>query len=332
MSAETREGIIENVFRDVEDGDDLTFAFQGGEPTMAGLSWFEQFAAAISGRNNAVTVHYSLQTNGLLIDEAWCAFLKKNNFLVGLSVDAGARFHDPNRIDAAGEGTWRTVMARKKLLDSFAVEYNILTVLTNDLAGEPERVWRFITNEKIRFIQFIPCLEPVAGEDNSNTAYTLHPARFASFYSRLLSYWKHELEKGSYVSVKFFDDIANYFLKGIPSACGINGHCHSQYVVEADGGVYPCDFYVLDKYRSGDLTRRTLREIFDSPVTQEFLREERKLPPLCGNCPYYQYCGGGCKRMEKVMYWGKTGTLCGYRNFLDKCLEPLLQLVRTYFP
>jgi uncharacterized protein len=332
MSVETMERIIENVYRDVEDGDDLAFAFQGGEPTLAGLPWFEQFVKKAAARNKAAVVHYSLQTNGLLIDEAWCAFLNNNHFLVGLSVDAGARFHDLNRIDAAGEGTWQTVMERKKLLDSFAVEYNILTVLTNDLAGESERAWRFIDNEKIRYIQFIPCLEPIAWDDKSNAAYALRPARFAAFYSRLLHCWKKELEQGNYVSVKFFDDIANYFLKGIPTACGIDGRCHSQYVVEADGGVYPCDFYVVDKYLAGNLSRQTLREIFESPVTREFLREERKRPLICGGCEYYQYCGGGCRRMEKVMYWGTAKTICGYRNFLDKCLEPLLNLVRTYFP
>jgi uncharacterized protein len=120
---------------------------------------------------------------------------------------------------------------------------------------------------------------------------------------------------GNYISIKLFDDAVNFFMKGIASACGIDGRCHAQYVVEADGSVYPCDFYVLDEYNTGKLTEKTLRELFDSQRMQAFLRDERKLPALCLSCPYHKMCGGGCKRMRNTVYFGAASSVCGYQIF-----------------
>ena len=287
------------------------------------------------GQKQKVKINYALQTNGLLIDEAWAEFLGKNCFLTGLSIDANAKLHDSIRVDLKGEGTFETCLKSKAILEKHKANYNILCVLTNELAAEPDKVWRFILREKILYTQFIPCLEGLDGKEVSHFA--LRPYRFASFYTRLYYWWIKGLEKGIYHSIKLFDDTANFFFRRIPSSCGINGHCHTQYVVEADASVYPCDFYVLDKYNVGKLTDHTLRELFDDPVMQAFLREERKLPPLCQSCLYLKYCNGGCKRMNKVMYYGASGTssggpVCGYKMFLDKCLKPLEHTVRRYFP
>jgi uncharacterized protein len=321
-------GIIDNVYRDLEDKDEITFAFQGGEPTLIGLDWFKQFTEYAASRQRDVRIHYALQTNGLLLDDRWGEFLKKNNFLVGLSMDANARLHDQNRLNAGGEGTFGSCLGSKAMLEKHGVEYNVLCVLTDELAGEPDKAWRFILNHRIRFIQFIPCLEGLDGKGKSSFA--LRPARFAGFYSRLYYWWMKELEKGSYISVKFFDDTANYFFRGIPSACGIDGRCHSQYVVEADGSIYPCDFYVLDDYNTGNLTEHTLRELFDTPRMRDFLLQRPPLPGLCLSCPYLGRCNGGCKRMKDVMYYGSG--ICGYRLFLDKCLKALEHTVRKHFP
>jgi uncharacterized protein len=173
-------------------------------------------------------------------------------------------------------------------------------------------------------------------DDEKTSPFALRPARFASFYARLYYWWMKALENGAYYSIKFFDDTANYFFRGAPTSCGINGRCHVQYVVEADASVYPCDFYGLDQYNAGKLTAHTLRELFDNPVTQGFLQEERSLPELCNSCSYIKYCNGGCKRMGNVMYAGvpgspSFGSVCGYKMFLDKCLKPLEHTVGRYF-
>jgi uncharacterized protein len=357
MKGETARRVIDNTFADLAGGDEVTFAFQGGEPTLAGLDWFEDFtghAALAADRAGRVSIHYAFQTNGLLLDSRWAGFFRRRRFLVGLSLDGGRGFHDRNRRDAEGRGTWEAVMEAKRLLDAEGVEYNILCVLTNELAGEPDKVWGFILREQIGYVQFIPCLEGLddapdggggrGGEEAGPGAKAagergLRPPRFAQFYSRLFSLWLKELERGHYVSVKLFDDTANYFFKGIPSSCGIDGRCGVQFVVEADGGVYPCDFYVLDSYRTGNLTGQTLAEIFDSPRARAFLAEGREPDEgqagqgsrFCAGCGYYARCRGGCKRMRKVMYHGGAGSFCGYRAFLDKSLSRLGEALGTYF-
>lgn len=329
MPADVMNRIIGNVYRDLDDKDEITFAFQGGEPTLAGLDWFRQFTESVGIQNKNVKVNYTLQTNGLRIDNTWAEFLSKNDFLVGLSIDGGEKIHNRNRPDADGKGTFTRCLGSKVLLEKNKVKYNILCVLTNELAAEPDKVWRFIQNEKIKFIQFIPCLERL--DEQGVFPFALKPARFALFYSRLYYWWMKELESGSYISIKLFDDTANYFLKGLPTACGIDGCCHPQYVVEANGSVYPCDFYVLDEYNTGSLTEHTLYELFSSEKTQSFLKEERSLPKLCLSCPYLRACRGGCKRMRNVMYYGESRAVCGYKMFLDKCLEPLEHTVRRHF-
>jgi uncharacterized protein len=334
MEAGTARSVIDNTFKDLEGGDEITFAFQGGEPSLAGLRWFEDFTAHVSRAGGGdISVHYAFQTNGLLLDRDWAAFFKKNNFLVGLSLDGSKGPHDKNRLDSEGRGSWERVMGVKRLLDENRVDYNILCVLTNELAGEAEKVWGFILREKIGYIQFIPCLEGLPDDSFPGGVQGLRPPRFAQFYSRLFSLWLAELEGGHYISVKLFDDTANYFFKGMVSSCGIDGRCGPQFVVEADGGVYPCDFYVLDSYRAGDLSRQRPGEIFDSPVTRGFFEEgktgEAPARP-CGECGYRDLCRGGCKRMRKTMYYGE-GNFCGYRAFLDRCLVRLGEALERFF-
>jgi uncharacterized protein len=326
MSVEVAERIIRNISACLEDGDEITFTFQGGEPTLAGLSWFENFTTMVAHclREKVVTVRYSFQTNGLLLDDSFCRFFRDHNFLVGLSLDGSPAFHDHNRVDSTGQGTYRKVLRSKELLEANNVEYNILCVLTNEIARDPDRIWRFILREKIGYIQFIPCLGEYGGTDSKNT---LKSPRFASFYSRLFYWWDGEMETGHYISVKLFDDVANLFFKGNLSACGITGSCQAQFVVESDGSVYPCDFYALDEYNAGNLTEKTLRVIFDSPKMQSFLREKTPLSEICSICSYYRICGGGCKRMRNVMYCDVSG-MCGFKAFLDKCLQPLENITR----
>jgi uncharacterized protein len=134
------------------------------------------------------------------------------------------------------------------------------------------------------------------------------------------------LEKGNYISIKLFDDVANCFLRGRATTCGIDGQCHNQYVIEADGSVFPCDFYAFDQYKTGNLTSNTLRDNFDSPKTYDFVTKRPALPTLCIDCEFFDSCRGGCKRMQDVMYAG-NGAICGYRSFLKKCLGPLEEAV-----
>lgn len=326
MSRETAEKIIKNIFCCTENGDRITFIFQGGEPTLAGLDFFRFFAEkAEEYRESGVHMSFCLQTNGCMIDEKWCYFLKEHNFLVGLSLDCDPDIHNLYRRDFSGKGTFSRVTEAKKLFERFKVEFNILSVLSNPLARHPGAVWNFILSGNIKYVQFIPCLAPLCG---GKSGFALSSERYASFYSALFKLWLEEYKKDNYISVKLFDDIINLLAFSRSGACGLTGNCSSQIVVEADGSVYPCDFYALDRYQTGNLSEETLSKVYYSKTAQDFLNRENVLPSLCKECRYKAICGGGCERMRSQIFCSEGDKNCGQKLFLDKCIEPMLDIAQ----
>ncbi len=323
MQKDTARRILDNILCDMQPGDILNVAFQGGEPSLAGLDFYRDFVAYARQNAGGVRLQWAFQTNGLVLGDEWCVFFRQHRFLVGLSLDL--LHHDENRPDAKGTGTYKRVLAAKQLLKKHDVEYNILCVLTNALARHPAKVWREIMRLGLRYVQFIPCLDEL---DGTRTGGTLTPGRFAAFYNGLFPLWLGEFEKGNYISIKLFDDVVN-LLSGMASACGLDGHCAPQSIVEADGGVYPCDFFVLDQYRAGSLAAQPLRAMLQHEAMRAFAEEKPALPALCATCPYAGMCGGGCKRMRRCMYVDKNGGLCGFKSFLDKNMPALRQVAQN---
>jgi len=323
MTRDIAAAVIRNIFCELEAGDHITFAFQGGEPGLAGLDFFVYFVSeVIKNATSGITINYAFQTNGLMVDEAWCCFFKEHSFLVGLSLDGDADLHNCNRIDNLGKGTFNRVMEAKKLFDHFKVDYNILCVLSSGSARRANRIWNFIIREKISHIQFIPCLEPLNGE----SVIALTSDKFYRFYSNIFLNWKREADKGTFVVIRLFEELATFLLTGRAVTCGVSGRCTPQFIVEADGSVYPCDFYVLDEYRTGNLTVNNIREIFDALVSSHFLMESVKTPVNSGclDCAHAVWCRGGCKRMAQAVY----GDNCGMRLFLDEHLNDLLSVYK----
>ena len=327
MTRETAAKLIKNVFSDLIMGDYITFGFQGGEPGLAGLDFFSFFVEeAKKAAAPKVRINYAFQTNGLMMNEDWCTFFKENNFLVGLSLDGDAALHNKNRTDNNGKGTFSRVMGAKKLLDRHGVEHNILCVLTSDGARRAKRIWDFIVRENIRYVQFIPCLEPLGEDgDSSKSLYALTSEKFYRFYKDLFPHWKREAQKGNLIVIRLFEDLAALMLFGRPITCGVSGRCSPQIVVEADGSVHPCDFYVLDEYRVGNLSEQSLQEVFEAVVKSGFIQEGAQMPEWCKACVHNSWCRGGCKRMARAVY----GENCGMRVFLDECLNELLLIYRT---
>lgn len=326
MKWEVASKMIENIFFDLEDGDCLSLAFQGGEPTLAGLRYYEHITKLIAKQTKQVEVKYAIQTNGVIINRSWCKFLKKHNFLVGLSIDGHPLYHDLNRLDTKGKGTFHKVLQTKELFDEYKIDYNILCVLTNPLAKEARKVMHFIKKQKIQYIQFIPCLDGL--EENKKSSYALTPKRFASFYKQMLKFWLDELQNGHYISIKLFDDMINLLVRQQMTACGILGNCQIQYIIEADGSVYPCDFYVLDEYRMGYIQKQTLKELFSQPIAAKFLCSRKELPSKCLSCPFQNICKGGCKRMADVMYTDEKHDFCGYQSLLSDMVPQTHNVLR----
>lgn len=327
MSASTVNKMIDNLFLEIKSGDSITFAFQGGEPTLAGLSFYEEFVKYVETKDvEDVKVYYSLQTNGILIDKKWCRFLKDRNFLVGLSLDCIKEINDTFRVTSEGKGTFKKIMDTKKLLEKFGIEYNILCVLTDELSKIPQEVFNFILKENIHYIQFIPCLDEF--DEKNYSEYSLHPENFASFYKVLFLLWKKEWEKGNYISIDFIDNLISLLSTGKSSNCGFTGRCSCQYVIEASGEVFPCDFYVFDKYCSGNITENKLSEVFYNKSMQNFLVEDRPISTYCKNCEILKICNGGCKRQKYNMYLNREENYCGYKDFIFSCQEEISEVIK----
>lgn len=327
MTEEITKKMIDQIYIDLDDGDHMTFAFQGGEPTLAGLRYYKKFTNYILSQAKKVQVHYAIQTNGTLLNDEWISFFEQFDFLVGLSIDGCPKFHDLYRLDTHKKGTYSKVLEAKRLLEDSKVEHNILSVLTNDMAQAPNEIFDYLIEEKIDFIQFVPCLDDLDATEKSD--YALEPTSFAHFYKIIFDRWEKEWNKGNYISIQLIDSIVNLLIgKGI-GMCGQLGSCSVQNIIEADGSVYPCDFYALDEYKMGNITESTLFELRESHPVTNFLCSRPKISTYCKECPFVTICNGGCKRMENAMYLNQEKDYCGYQDFLSDKWENILKVAQN---
>ncbi|MEG0451565.1 MAG: radical SAM protein [Coprobacillus sp.] len=303
----------------LNESQNITFAFQGGEPTVAGIEYFKYFINKVNQEKKDHTIEYAIQTNGLLIDKEWIEIFKENNFLVGVSLDGYKSNHESIRLKQ-GEGTFDQVMNTLYLLKQNEIDYNVLTVVTSSLAKYPKQVYEFFKDNEIDHIQFIPCLPEL---DQSTQNYELKPKEFYSFYKGIYELWKEDISKGKMISISLFDNLAMLF-KGIyPHTCGMLGQCQLQMIIEADGSIYPCDFYALDKYKLGNIVFDEISEIRKSQVLHQFLKEEKNYCKLCKHCKFYKVCQGNCKRMN-IVYFDEN--YCGYQQFLEETYKEFYNL------
>ena len=296
MSESTARALVRSAFSAVEPGGFVQFTFQGGEPTLAGLDFFRGFLALEEHyRPKDVQVGHSIQTNGLRLNEEWAAFLGQYGFLVGISIDGTQAIHDAYRVDAAGNGTWERVAASLALLDRFGVETNLLCVVTSAVARVPQKVYASLRRLGNHPMQFIPCLDPMEAQRGAE-AYSLKPEGYGRFLCSLFDCWYRDWKAGNYISIRTFDDYLRILMRMNPSTCAASGACGSYLVVEGDGSLYPCDFYVLDQWKIGSIQDMTVEEAFSSPISRRFLAEGAARPENCRNCPWLPLCRGGCRR------------------------------------
>ena len=305
-----------------------SFLFQGGEPTLAGLDFYRSVVALVQKHSKTnVAVSYAIQTNAYHLDEAWCEFFRDNKFLVGVSLDGPADLHNLNRPDQTGRNTFNDVMRSIELLRLFKVDFNILCVLTGKNARSVERIYRFYRKHGFNHIQFIPCLEPL-DQQRGTEKYHLSVDEYGTFLVRLFDLWYRDLQEGYYTSVRHLDNWLSILMGGRPESCGMMGHCSIQFVVEGDGGVYPCDFYVLDELRLGTVGIDRFENMAHSPIAQEFLHSSFSVPEECRQCHYYPLCRNGCRRDRMVSSTGipvQTYYCPALKHFFSSRLAQLQQ-------
>jgi len=305
MTENTLEQIVKRAFEYAEG--QCVFAFQGGEPTLAGLEFFERLIEFQKKYNkNNIAVLNTIQTNGIEIDEKWGAFLSENKFLVGLSLDGYKDIHDRNRVDLYNKGSFNRVIRTVDILNRYKVEYNILFVVTSDSGRHASKVYSFFKRNNFKFIQFIPCLDPLE-EMSHDYEYSLKPEMYGQFLKTIFDLWYKDIEKGDMVSIRYFDNILRRIMGYNTESCGMNGICGCQFVIEADGGVYPCDFYVTDKWYMGSILESSIVELKASNVVREFIESSKHICDQCKNCQWINLCRGGCRREREPFIDGKPG-------------------------
>lgn len=320
MSLETTNLLIEKTL-DVENGSDITYAFQGGEPTLVGVAFFHQFITKVNQtKKDQQSIHYAIQTNGTLLNSEWMNLFKANNFLVGISLDGFELNHNKYRISKEGH-TFFKVMDGIELLRKYKVDFNVLTVLTEGLAQSPKELFEFYLKEKMDYIQLIPCLPDFDLIENKDA---LTPQSFASFYKVFYDLWLEETQKNHLMSIGLFDNIIPMFVGVKPQMCGMLGYCSPQMVIESNGDVYPCDFYVLDQYKMGNITQDTLNDLWKNTILHDFLKEEKRMSSACEICKFKALCHGNCKRMN-IVYFDEAG-YCGYQDFLEHSHKSMMEI------
>ena len=320
MSEDTLKNIIKKAMRQARG--EICFAFQGGEPTLRGIEFFQK-AAELEERFNRghIRVINTIQTNGLGLDEEWCRFFHENDFLVGVSVDGTAVIHDTYRHDASGNPTYERIKKNIDMLEAHKVEYNILTVVTGPVAEHIREIYGEYKKSGWNYQQYIACLDPI-DEEPGGRPYSLTPETYGRFLAELFRMWDKDWKRGKAPYIRQFENYIGILMGYAPEACEQRGVCSVQCVAEADGSAYPCDFYALDKYRLGDYNRESIQELLDTQTAADFVKESRKLHADCGKCEWYSLCRGGCRRHRVKV--GENGLyknyFCeGYKSFFERC-------------
>lgn len=287
-----------------------SFCWQGGEPLLMGIDFFRNVAAFQKkyARPGQI-IENSLQTNGLLLDAPWCEFLRKENFLVGVSLDGPAEIHNFYRKDYAGHGSFDGVMRGIGLMQEHEVSFNILCLLTDQNIQSPLKLYDFFLRNGFKFLQFIHCFEtnPQTGE---LMPFSVRAEETGEFYIKLFDEW---LEKNFYdVSIRFFEDLLLYLVDGVKASCCYQKTCSSYLVVEHNADCYPCDFFVFGEWKLGNLLESRLPTLMNSARRCSFARLKSDWPEECKNCPIISFCMGDCTRFR---FRGDSG----YQNVSEYC-------------
>ncbi len=301
MSRETMRAVVDKALAASQT---CVFGFQGGEPTLAGLSFFEDFTAYVEERKRPdQEAVYTIQTNGNRLDERWFEFLKEKNFLVGLSLDGVRKTHDENRKDRAGEGTFSRVFACAERMRELGIPFHVLCVLNAQTAPRIGAIYRFFMRKGFDHQQYIPCLDPL-GTVRGEASFSLTPALYGEALGTLFDLWCQDRMAGRPVYIRQFENYVAMLRGGQPEACSMYGRCSMQNVVESDGTVYPCDFYALDAWQMGNLKDpdtdfAKLQKIAAEEAGSKrhpFFEEADRRDDRCRTCRWYPLCRGGCRR------------------------------------
>ena len=355
------EAVLEQHIRqtlEANTGPSVVFSWQGGEPTLMGIDFFQRVVALQSKHKKpGQAIENDLQTNGILLDADWCAFLKQHGFLVGLSIDGPAELHDEYRYTKGGTPTFERVLAATDLLHQFQVPFSALCVVNRKNARRPIDVYRFLRDRiRPRLIQFIPCVEPTdfrtvaPGEwapivltkgarpetpppksSSGVTDWSVLPEDWGYFLNRVWDEWFRR-DYGS-VFVDQFENVVSQMFGYGAQKCVSAEICGKAVALEHNGDLYSCDHYVYPEYKLGNIMQQHAGDLAFSPRQQAFgYAKKTSLSDYCKSCSALQLCWGDCpKHRFTSTPDGEPGLsyLCqGLKMFYAKVTAARPELVR----
>ena len=324
--------------------DEVHFAWQGGEPTLLGVDFFRTVVALQQKYAAGKTVHNALQTNGTLLDDAWCEFLAENRFLVGLSIDGPRELHDVYRVDKGSAPTFDRVMRGLNRLKAHHVDFNTLTVVHRRNSEHPIEVYRFLKETGSGFIQFIPVVERKAAAPDADgliliqpanhraaevTDWSVEPLAYGKFLSQIFEEWmKSDVGR---VFVQQFDVALESWMGIDASLCVFRRTCGSALAMEHTGDLYSCDHFVYPENKLGNVADNDLSGMVGSDQQKKFGRDKLdSLPRMCRTCDVRFACNGECpKHRFLTTPDGEPGLnyLCaGYKHFFHH-IDPFMQFM-----
>jgi uncharacterized protein len=337
---------------------EVEFVWQGGEPTLLGIDFFTraiELQKPFAKRKKLVN---SLQTNGTLLTDEWCTFLKQHNFLVGISIDGPQDIHDRYRRDRSGRGSFDKAMKGLKLLQKHGVQTNVMACVARDTAIKPLEVYHFFKAQGVEFIQFSPIIERLpddgscacglhlAGPASLNqkepntavTEWTVFPDHYGDFLIALYEEWvRNDVGK---VFVMNFEWALNAWLGNPSPVCIHASQCGRSLVIEHNGDIYACDHCVYPQYKLGNILSDDLLSMVDTSLQSGFgIAKETALPRWCQDCDVLAACRGGCPKhrfAQTIDNQPGLHYLCdGYRKFflhIRKYLRAMTQLLEHGYP
>lgn len=309
MSDETLELFIKQQI-DAQDGSDVDIAWQGGEPTLMGVDFYKKIIAISEKYKGDKNVHHSIQTNGILLNDEWCKFLKQYNFLVGISIDGPAKFHDHYRKTRSGKPTHAKVMQAIECLKRHNIEFNTLSTVNNINVKHPEEVYRFLKQIGSTYMQFIPLVERAMldpkegdmrltypGQDVKSkvTPWSVPSKAYGTFLNAIFDEWiKKDVGK---IFVQTFDSTLAAWVGAPAGMCFFAPTCGHTLALEANGDLYSCDHFVYPEYCLGNIYEADIKTMNCSEQAIAFGDAKREtLTQDCHECQYLKTCYGGCPK------------------------------------
>ena len=296
------------------------YIWQGGEPMLMGLDFYEEVVEIQNRfRRPGQIVSNTIQTNGVLIDEKWAQFFARHQFLVGVSIDGPKELYDIHRFTRTKKSVYERVIQACDTLTRFNVEFNILSVINNDTVKYPVDIYTFFIDQHFYYVQFIPCIEMI---DNEVATFSVYPEEYGHFLCRLFDEW---FKNGyPYISIRFFDNFLQYMAGRIPECCMYQEACGGYLVVEHNGDVFTCDFFVTDEWHLGNIHKDSIEEILGTQRYREFARMRQRPHEECENCQWLGFCQRGCVKFRYLpaKNYSALNYLCrAYKMFFEYAEE-----------